>query len=890
MPAGVLALGLLLGGLSALTSMGMVLIYRAQRFINLAQASIGLACGAVVAQLMARAGWSFFVAAPAGVLLGPVLGVGCAGMLGGRIGRAPRIVLTAASAGLAWALGAARIALTGWFGSPPFLRIPLRVEVDIFPVRFTAGHLISAAAVPVCSVALGIFLSRSRAGLATRAAAQNSERARSLGVSAERMTMLAWAIAGALSAIAGIMLVALQGPSLQGGLGTTALLLALAPAVLARMRSLPVALAGSLLIGMAYQAGLWITGRAALSTLVLLGVIAAASLLRRPRERREEEAMGASAWSAYAAVRPLPHAVASHPAVRAGSRGLFVLAAAAALAAPWLVSPSAAQRFGVVAVFAIAAVAAAIPMAFAGRLSMGHWALVGIGATTAVMLGARFGTPAAVLAAVAFSGVASVLLGLVSSRAGALGYAAVTLAFAIAFRGAITLVPALRSQRPVVPASIGSLAATSDAAVASLAVAALVLVLLAVRALRSSSLGRSMVAARDNETVAAVNGVATTRVALIAYAASGAVAGLAGYLYAISQRVVHPDAFVPERSLVLLGMVVVGGLGSPWGAVLGASAIGAASLYLRDFWSFLGTGAAMLEMLVVMPAGLAGVVRGARDRLAMRIAPPTSVTVSSSHGSGPNRLDQFGGASPPQAPPKASAVLHVEDLRVRFGVTDALAGVSLDLRAGEILALVGTNGAGKTTLLRACSGLVAPLSGLVRFDGRDVRGESPEALSRLGLTFVDGSRPIFADLTVIENLAMAASSRRRADQVLERFPALAGRGRSLAGTLSGGQQRLLAIAQTSFARSRVLLVDELSLGLDDTSLAELHGAIRLLASEGTAVIAVEHRLASCVDLADRVIFLDQGVVRFSGSPGDLVRREELMRPVLLNVALAGRLR
>ncbi len=249
-----------------------------------------------------------------------------------------------------------------------------------------------------------------------------------------------------------------------------------------------------------------------------------------------------------------------------------------------------------------------------------------------------------------------------------------------------------------------------------------------------------------------------------------------------------------------------------------------------------------------------------------------------------------------------NALLECSGLEVSYGRNKVLHGVDLHVSAGEVLGILGTNGAGKSTLLRAISGLTPPRRGKVRFAGRDTTGSSPMKMARLGLAYMPGGRGIFPDLTVGENLRMATWVTRRNNEhcgtalarAIELFPALMYRLDDRAGLLSGGQQQMLALA-LALAQgpagadgkpgARVLLIDELSLGLAPTIVAELLDVVRQLRDDGLAVVLVEQSAELALKVSDRAMFLEKGEVRFSGPAQEILDRGDLIRSVFLAGAL-----
>jgi branched-chain amino acid transport system ATP-binding protein len=226
----------------------------------------------------------------------------------------------------------------------------------------------------------------------------------------------------------------------------------------------------------------------------------------------------------------------------------------------------------------------------------------------------------------------------------------------------------------------------------------------------------------------------------------------------------------------------------------------------------------------------------------------------------------------------AEPLLRVEQLDAGYGSVQVLWDITLDVRRGEVVALVGSNGAGKSTLLRTVSGLQRPWRGRVRWDGRDIGGEPPESIVRLGMAHVPQGRRLFADLTVQENLLVGAYARTdraaiAADlrDVLDLFPVLGERLRLPAGQLSGGEQQMAALARALMARPQLLLIDEPSLGLAPIAVQSLMDAVDRLRGRGTSLLLVEQDVAVALEHADRGYVLETGRLTLAGSADALLR-------------------
>ncbi|WP_018182955.1 ABC transporter ATP-binding protein [Kaistia granuli] len=221
-------------------------------------------------------------------------------------------------------------------------------------------------------------------------------------------------------------------------------------------------------------------------------------------------------------------------------------------------------------------------------------------------------------------------------------------------------------------------------------------------------------------------------------------------------------------------------------------------------------------------------------------------------------------------------LLQIDDLEVNFGAVRALKGVSLDVREGEVIALVGANGAGKSTTLRSISGLARPKAGTIRFDGVVINRRSPPQIVRLGVAHCPEGRRLFGSLTVAENLRLGACTRSDADGVARDtetmfvlFPILRERWRQLAGTLSGGEQQQLALARALMAAPRLLLLDEPSLGVAPLLVRHIFEALAELKRQGMTMLLVEQNIALALNLADRAYVLRTGKVALSGDAAEL---------------------
>jgi ABC-type branched-subunit amino acid transport system ATPase component len=234
-------------------------------------------------------------------------------------------------------------------------------------------------------------------------------------------------------------------------------------------------------------------------------------------------------------------------------------------------------------------------------------------------------------------------------------------------------------------------------------------------------------------------------------------------------------------------------------------------------------------------------------------------------------------------------LLSATDIDFCYGRMQVLFGVSVDLWAGEALALLGTNGAGKSTLLRAISGLEPPVSGRVIFDGQDTTSVPAEQKLKRGLVLIPGGRAVFPDMSVEENIRMQALTirkdralvRERRELVMSTFPRLAERRSQPAGYLSGGEQQQLALAKALMLDPKLLCIDELSLGLAPVVVAELMEIVTAIHRSGIALLVVEQSLNIAAALCPRTVFMEKGRVRFEGRTAELLERDDIARAVFL---------
>lgn len=519
---------------------------------------------------------------------------------------------------------------------------------------------------------------------------------------------------------------------------------------------------------------------------------------------------------------------------------------------------------------------------YSGYFSFGHGAFFGAGMYTTAVLAARLEVPFVwtLPAAAAVAAVMGLALGAVVFRVRELRgelFALVTLAATFVV-GTIILNtpidggPGVYLNAVPVP-RIGPSPASS---LYLMALAAAVLTLLVARAVYGSRLGMGLFAIHDDEDAAEVMGVPTYRCKLIAFAASCALAGVAGGIHALFvSYVTVSETFSIIVPLTVVLMSVLGGTRQWAGPAVGAALI-TALLYAFTAGNHAVAGkavfgAVLIAAILFMPDGVLGAImarvrRRASSRGAERAAAPTLEALP--------EIDHAGKLGEP--------LLVVRDLGKRFTGVRALAGVSFDVRRGEILALLGPNGSGKSTFINVVSGHYRADEGSITFEGRRIEALPAHAIARAGIARTYQIPRPFAHLSVLDNVALtamfgrAAQDRAMAEREARRwlaFTGLGSRADAMPPALNLHQRKFLELARALAARPRLLLLDEVLSGLTPSEINDAIALVRSIRERGTTIVFVEHVMRAVMALADRVVVLDHGVVIGEGLPDDVMRQE-----------------
>ncbi|HVE92207.1 MAG TPA: ATP-binding cassette domain-containing protein, partial [Actinomycetota bacterium] len=641
------------------------------------------------------------------------------------------------------------------------------------------GDLVFALLV-VAGIATGLalFFRRTPIGIAMRASAEDADRASLLGIPVTKVSTIAWSIAGVLAAAAIFLRGPLIGLPLGGLAGPGIILFALAAAVVARMESMPVALAAGIAMGVVDQSAVFASGRAAVATATTLPVVLGGLALQRARTARSEEG---STWQTVQTVRALPAQLRQVVEVRAARAALIVIAVLAALLAPWYAGAANTGFATLVVITAIVAVSLVVLTGWGGQISLGQFGFVGIGALVAGFMAGthRLDFFATLVAGALAAGIVAAAVGFPASRLPGLFQAVATLAFGATVEMYVlnpdfpigrAMMPegATRILRPALwqrfdlsgetPHRLLGVRLSGERPFYYACLAILACVLVSVWSFRRHRSGRILVAVRDNPAAAAAYGVHAGRTRLAAFAMSGCLAGIAGVLLAYHQGAIDAAAYGATQSIGIFAVTVVGGIGTVAGAL--AAAVGFEGLKLAERanaslqnLSLLATGPGLVLVLLMLPGGLADGARRARDRWLSSVAKRRGIETDAAAGTD----------EPPPAVPRLTLVrtdgpppvLACRGVEVRYGNVQILFGVDAEVREGEIVALLGTNGAGKSTLLRAISGLVRPSGGTISLDGTDVTGAGAVEMATRQVVQVPGGKAVFPSLSVAEHFRMA---------------------------------------------------------------------------------------------------------------------------------------
>jgi branched-chain amino acid transport system permease protein len=650
-PGAVLFSALVQGMLSALTAAGIVLIYRTSRIINFAQTAIGAAGGELAFQLMQLDRVPFLISFALGLVTSVAIGALVEVAIIRRFSRSPRLVVTVATIAVALLLGG--IANQAINQLPFFPKdrsfdqtyglVSIRPLMPFAGFHFQVGGLHSKFGFPdlfaielsaLALLGIAAFFRFTRAGVAVRAIAENTERAELLGISTGKLSLTVWSLAGLLSGIGVILLGSLTTPGSAAGVAPGVLLPALAASVVARMRSLPVVVGTAIAISVLTGAAQWsFPHDTPLISVGLLLVISLGLLLQRGGAGRSEESGGVT-WEATEEQRPVPKELRDIGGLRMLRYGLAVVGLGGLILYPFLLSTGLTVIGATIAVTGLVGLSLVVLTGWAGQVSLGQFGLAAIGAVVGGALNYTVGLPfwLAVPLAGVVTGAAAILIGLPALRIKGLYLAVTTLAFAFAIEQTLFskryfgwLLP-----RQVDRPRLFFLNFEEERSMYFLCVFVLLLGIVAIYNLRRSRFGRTLIALRENEANVQSFGVAAIRTKLQAFAVSGIFAGVAGAMLAIELRGVSAISFTADQSLTYFVLAVLGGISSSAGVLIGVAYFALThyffptNIIVQSLAPFL-----VLIILFIAPGGLISLVNQVRDGILRIIAQRRQIVVPS---------------------------------------------------------------------------------------------------------------------------------------------------------------------------------------------------------------------------------------------------------------------
>ncbi|WP_428951290.1 ABC transporter permease subunit [Streptomyces sp. cg35] len=875
--------GLVSGALYALLATGLVLSYSASGLFNFAHGATAYLCALAFYELHSGLGWP---AVPTALLLvlvaAPLLGWGLDRLMFRKLARVGETAQIVATIGLLVALpalglwvvellddaGAPVLPAENQFGLPGVGPSPAQNWRLMDGVGIDSDQLITWVTTAVVALGLWILLRHTALGLKLRAGVDNRSLVELRGMSADRLSSVAWMLSSGLAGLAGVLATPLLGLSSHDF--TLFLFVSATAAVLGRFLSIPLAFAGGLGLGVLQNL---VAGYASFAekitgfrTAVPFLILFAGLLLLTRRQRTAGTAAADAPPVDYLAGRSWlrrwgPWAVAA--VLLAGAFYTVTTPFWSGILAQGLAISLVFMSFTVVtglgAMVSLAQASFVTGAALVAGLLMSHgWPFLGaalVGTCAAALLGALVALPAL--------------------RLGGRSLALATLALAFLADQVLFQIGWLRNGDTgweIPRAVFGPVDLGDDRAMGVAMVVLCAAGVAALSALRASRAGRAMLAVRSAPAAAMASGVSVVRTKLLLFTVSAGLAGFGGVMYASYNTRITATDFTAMTGLIWLAVAVAAGVRRPQFAVIAGLTFAVVPHLISDYLT-------ESVQLPVILFGLAG--------LALANDPDGYCAAL------PVRRHRRGAAAatPPQAPvtgtPDPDAALQLRGVQAGYDGAPVLQGVDLTVRPGEIVALLGPNGAGKSTTCKAAAGLLTPLRGQVYVAGRAVGDEGAVRRARSGVVLAPEGRGIFPSLTVDENLSLRLPARTDRLAVYERFTGLAARQGVPAGSLSGGEQQLLALAPLLHSPPRVLIADEPSLGLAPRVVDEVYRLLAELRDAGTGLLLVEEKASEILGVADTVAYLAQGRVTWCG-PREKVEAERLTDAYLGIAATAPR--
>jgi len=882
--------GIAAGAAYALVALGIVLIYKGTRVINFAQGEFGTIALFIAWTGIETWGWSYWMAAGFALLSVAVLGLIVERIVVRPLLDSPRIAMLVATVGLVLVFGVLEAQL--WGVNPKIFPAPISGRgFELGSALLTPTRILTVVAAFAIGGMLWLLLRKTTFGLGVLAAAEDPATVPLVGLPIGHVSGFTWAAGAVVAGVGGLLLAPAVG-TFQPLFMTSGLTKALAAALIGGLTSVRGAFVGGLLVGVTEAMILGLFPQKGTLVDGAVFVLILAVLLLRPQ-------------GLFGAPRPIRSGTSvlrmrrSKPLV---PPKVAIGALAAAVIAIPMLSDYDVFIFAWMLIAAIVALSLNLLTGYAGQISLGHGAFLGAGAAVAAYLSAIqvWSFAAAIPVAAAAGALTGALVGLPALRIRGMELAVTTLAFAAAFEK--LLLPEILGGRAGLEAERPWLGINfiGNTNYAYLALGGLVIIWWLDRNFTNSRLGRAVAVTRDDETVASSLGISPGYHKLFAFALAGGIAGFAGGLLAYLLQLVSVAQFPMFLSLTFIAAVVVGGLGSRAGVIIGAASfVVIPQLFegLRLWGQFLG-GALVIATVIKDPGGVAATARTALSHLLRRIRPApvapavTATLTDASFASVP--LDGMDPRARIDGP-----LLSVRGLRMRFGGQEVLSDVAIEINAGTIVGIIGPNGAGKTTLFDCIGGYLTPQAGTIFFDGRAIGGLAPHRRAQLGIARTFQSVGLARSETVLSNLlmgqhgrfayrdleALLRTPRVRREERRARAEALAfldalglgGIAHEQTADLPHGTLKLVELACAIVSHPRLLLLDETSSGMGPGEVAQLARLIKEAQERfGVTIVMIEHHVPLVLAVCDHVYAIDFGRQLTDGTPAEVARHPDVV--------------
>ena len=922
--------GAVSGAIYSVMASGLVLTYQSSGIFNFAHGAVAFATAYLFFQLHEATsagglGWPIVPAAIVAILLfAPLLGLLLDRILLRRLADAPVYARIVGTIGLLVAFPALVLWLVETVGNsvlelglptntpgfrPPGLG-PQPSEVVWRPlsgVAVNSDQLAVFLAAAAAAVLLWFVVRRTRVGLEMRAGVDRRDLAGLRGVNEAKTSAVAWMLTMVLAGLGGVLIAPLFG--LADADYTLVVLGSLAAVVAAGLRSIPLAFVAGLALGVlqnlvfGYAPDFLTDISGFLSSIPFLLTVVLLFFLGFDRTRAagsvadesppQDHRAGLPTWR-----RLLPWTIA------VGALVVYEL---------WFASEFWSSLIAKGIILGVVFLSFVVITGLGGMVSLGQATFVTASAFTVgylvntefgftiplLMHDGRFGFFVAVLTGAAVAAIVGALIAIPVRRLGPLALALATLS--LAFVAELTVfqledvrngsrgwpVPPLNLETFEAELPLGPFDFTQPREMAMLALIVFGVITLIIRNLQRSPSGRAMLAVRSSEVAARTSGIGADWAKVSVFAVSAAIAGIGGALLAVVNSPVNNRTAPAFIGLIWLAVTVTFGIRRPGGALIAGLAFATFTDLLQVItgWGFMPDWASSLtnttQLAAILfglgainlaknPDGVLALVgmqrlerRRAREQAAKEPARPVATVPAAARfeaASVDGDKEGIRAAEP--------AALRLERIAAGYGEVEVLHGVDLSVSAGQVVTLLGANGAGKSTLCAVAAGLLAPSSGRILLDGRDVTTEPAFRRARRGLLLTPEARGIFPGLSVDENLSVWLRSSAERDRAYERFPLLADRRRQPAGLLSGGEQQMLALASALVRPPVVFIADEPSLGLAPLAAEAVFEALRELRERGISLLLVEEKAREALELADVVAVMELGRIVWTGPRRD----------------------